>query len=141
MRRFRLTSALLVSGIAIASSTAVVVSREAPPATAKLPDLLKARLHTATESRRVAEQQFEQGTAAFGDVLTWSRREIEAGLDLAATKADRLALLERYVEQARHEEAVAARRAAAGIGSTLDVHSAQYERLGAEVRLARAQSE
>lgn len=142
MRRSRCLVSVLLGGMAIGSVTVIGVLRAAPqPAAGKLPDLLQARVDTAAESRKLAERQFEQGTATFEDVLTWSRREIEAKLDLATTKADRIALLEGYVELARRGEAIAAKRAAAAVASPLDLQSARYERLGAEVRLARARNE
>jgi hypothetical protein len=65
-------------------------------------------------------------------VFVWSRRRMEARLDLSKSKADRIAAAQEHVEEMRAMEAVVARMIAVGEVDRLSLLDAQYRRLEAE---------
>ena len=121
---------------------AVEVLRAAPPPTdAHTAELLKARAEAATKAEALAQALYQQGLGGYEDVLTWSRRVTEAKLELATTRDERVALLKELVQRTGRAEAIAADRQKLGTGNPLEVQAARFERLTAEIRLARAESE
>jgi hypothetical protein len=88
-------------------------------------------------------QRILGGTDVPDVLITVSRRLVEVELARAAGRAERLAALERYWERAAELELLVAERVSAGIKAfgPADYYEARYERLVAELRIARAAKE
>ena len=143
MRTAKRVAWVVIGGVTLVGGAgAVEVLRAAPPPSdGHTTELLKARAEAATNAEELAQARYQQGLGGYEDLLTWSRRVTEAKLELATTREERVALLRELVQRSARAEAMAADRQKLGTGSPLEVQAARFERLTAEIRLSRAESE
>jgi RNA polymerase sigma factor (sigma-70 family) len=94
------------------------------------------------EARKVYEQDVRQLKVAFDiaaeDVYRWSRRWLEAQMDLAVNKEERMAALRDHLGRMKDLEKVMTAAARAGQRREADAAAGRYYRAQAELWLARA---
>jgi hypothetical protein len=107
--------------------------------------LREERRRTLRAAYNVRIQRIRAGTDTPDVTMTVSRRlaDVESELAPAGGRAEHLAALERYWERAAEIERLVADRVLAGVKSftPADYYEARYERLLAELRMARAARE
>jgi outer membrane protein TolC len=135
MRRFISTLSLLVLSSAVAFWTIRANGGESNAAD----DFLRQRLEAAQDGVKMARNMYEQGMTDFQVVMTWQRRITASELAMAKTKDQRLAALQKDVEQAKELEELVQRRVSAGVAPGLDSIAAKYARLDAQAALAAEQ--
>lgn len=101
--------------------------------------LLKERRDTLRQLAQDVEQCYRAGRATLDSLIRASNLLLEAELDLAKTKAERIAIYEKLVANLRQLEKAAEARHQAGApgGGVSEVLSAKADRLKAEIQLAR----
>jgi hypothetical protein len=110
--------------------------------------LLKARYNAALAEAR-DEYEYEEfvrqrGPSGYQNQDSWYgpwQRVVQAGLEVFDKPADKVALLEGYLELVREDERTMEARLQAGRCSVRYIHRARYERLDAEARIRRAKRE
>jgi hypothetical protein len=107
---------------------------EAASATAKA-RLALARAALAAVRTDVGRGQFNPGER--DPISIWSRRRLEARLDLSKTKADRVAAAQEHVDEMKNVEQLIIRLDQAGLVDRLAKMDAEYRRLEAESWLER----
>jgi hypothetical protein len=148
---------LLASAAALLTAGASLRGDDA----AELKKLLQERLATARDGLKLAEEassykmleelksDLDLGIDALRrpeiranyttrNVREWSKRVLETELEVAEKKADRISAWEAYLERAKRFEKLAQKADRQGLGGLGEYPLAKYERLGAEVGLARA---
>jgi RNA polymerase sigma factor (sigma-70 family) len=100
-------------------------------------ELAQARLKAAREVNEGLRQQFLAGRDGAESLLLWSPHLLEAELDVAANKAERLAALQAYVDRMKEYEKLTQRMFEAGHAVSTDLSKAKFLRLEAELRLAK----
>jgi two-component sensor histidine kinase len=112
-RLIRPTAPLLVALIVVScayrfiASSLVAAQEPAKPGANRINDLLKERLATLREIARLQSARFKNGQAAVEEVQEAIRRLLEAELELCDSLRDRIAVLEKYVDQAKDLEKIA----------------------------------
>jgi outer membrane protein TolC len=107
-------------------------------ASEQIESLLKERRDTLRRVVDVLTQQYENGSAAFESIMLASERLFDAELELAATKAERIAIYEKRVSALRAMEKFAEGRFKAGFRTTeVELLDARAARLQAQIRLLR----
>lgn len=94
------------------------------------------------EARKTYEMDYRRLEAAAGgitpeDLYRWSRRWLEAQLDLTGIKEERVAALRDHLKRMQELEKKTAALAQTGQGSTADASAGKFYRLQAELWLAR----
>ena len=100
--------------------------------------LLREKRNEAVAAARSSYEEFMKGRGRSDDMYRSCQRVVEAGLELCATPAEKVALLTQLVEVMAEVDKDMQSRHAVARASAGDVHRARYERLDAEVRLLRA---
>jgi outer membrane protein TolC len=95
------------------------------------------RRETLRQLVKAAEQHYRSGNTTLPSVIRASNLLLEAELEAAKTKAERIALYEKMVENLRELEKVAEAGYKAGVRPMDDVLEARAARLKAEIQLAR----
>ena len=98
------------------------------------------RLKLAREGMEAVRANIARGQFNPGErdpIYIWSRRRMEARIDLSATKADRVAAAQEHVDEMKAAEQLVERVHAAGDVDRLVQMDAQYRRLEAESWLER----
>ena len=116
------------------AATAVAADTAEPSSTGQ------ARLKLAREALETARAQVARGRFRPGErdpLSIWSRRRFESRLDLARTKAERVAAAQEHLDEMKATEQHVTREAEAGEVDRLAVMEAQYRRLEAESWLER----
>ena len=103
----------------------------------KLKTLLKARLAVAQEDATLVTRSYESGQAPIAEVLEAIRAVSDAELELCDTKAERIAILERMLKQAKEFEKIAAARVEAAAASRRETFKAKMKRLEIEIALEK----
>lgn len=100
--------------------------------------LLKERRETLRQLSQEVEQRYRSGLATLDSVIRASNLLLEAELDLAKTKAERVALCEKLVANLRQLETILESKHKVGAqgGETANVLDARAARLKAEIQLA-----
>jgi hypothetical protein len=95
------------------------------------------KLACAERAMKLLEPDSKPGVEAnLADVALWSSRLLNAELDLAANRDDKLAAMRKYCEHIKILEADADRRSNRGLISPLQRESLMYQRLEVEQRIA-----
>ncbi len=119
--------------------------KEEPPAPPVKGDeeikaLLKAKVEVAETVVKARMQEFLAGRGTLSVLLEFSRKWLDAELERAETKEEKLAALKTHLERMQEVEKVNKERYDAGRVSIAELASAQYERIDAELMLARAKA-
>jgi hypothetical protein len=128
----------------VASFLLLLCSADAPPAAlaekpSSVAELLQSRIDTAAEGMRLSEQRYQHGMSTGVDTAVWVQRCTDARLDATEDKQQRLAIMREAVDAMKNHESLVTRMFQAGTNaSQTDVLAARYDRLNAELRLARA---
>jgi hypothetical protein len=155
--RVTLWSTVLATALTGVLFVSPLPGQQPPAPEVELPALLKAKplepdakddelrkLQKARYNEAVTETQYryQAGKAniddGFADV---SQRLLESGLELNERPADRVRLLEQYLEVAKEVERIGQARFDSGRVSGADFHRMRYFRIDAEIRLLRARRE
>ena len=99
--------------------------------------LREEQIAALTDAVRWATEMYQSGRGTFDEVETASRLLLAARLEAAATGAERVALLEAALEVAKSQEAGAARRHAAGLGTMLEQARAKAGRIQVQIELLK----
>jgi outer membrane protein TolC len=102
--------------------------------------ILQERLAVLSEIATLQRKAYEAGEVQLPAVLSAESDVVSAKLELAPTAAERIAILETMVENARELEEVAERLAEAREATTVDHLKAKAFRLRAQAELVRARS-
>lgn len=97
-------------------------------------DALKARVYIIEKLVEISQSTSEALVAAQADL-------INAEIEMATNDNERIAAIQRKVENAKQLEAIAEQRKHGGRGSEADILMAKAARLGAEIELQRAQEQ
>jgi outer membrane protein TolC len=112
-----------------------------PAAAASTPaELQKQLIATANDGRRLASEAYRSGQGTEQEVLSWTRRWLDARLKAATTKQERIAILIEAVRVAKEQEGDLRKRQDAGIAKSTDIVAAHYDRIEAELALAMEQA-
>ena len=110
---------------------------EAPPASAKLRDLIKERHAVLIKVADVVTMQYQAGLAPLSAVMQARQAVIEAGLDLCETHAERIALLRENLKLAAETFKLTQARLKVDRNGETGVLQAQAMLLDAQIRLLR----
>jgi hypothetical protein len=99
--------------------------------------LLKERYNAVLEETKLRHVAVEAGRATLDEVFDAFQRLLRAGLEVAETHAQRVALLKQNLDLATEVERIIAKKVQAGALPDADLHRARYNRLDAEIRLLR----
>lgn len=125
-------------GIMLAAIGLFALSVEAGEAPdAKLKALLKERLTTLRDVEAHLERAYRDGQVPVDLYLHASAATLEAELDLAESKNERLTILEKAVELAKKSEAFAAAANKAGVAPPHELLKAKANRLAAEIAVEK----
>jgi outer membrane protein TolC len=106
----------------------------------KLKDLLKERLATPKAVVKATTQDYLTGKVSFDRVYQATKSLLNAELEFAETKKERIAVLEKIVALAKESEKSAVLRYKAGTVPHSDALLATAGRLDAEIALERAKA-
>jgi outer membrane protein TolC len=107
----------------------------------KLADLLTERRDTLRKLVEAVELQYHHGAGTLDAVVRASNDLLDAELALAPSEADRIAILERIVQNLKALEEMVSARYNAGRATISDVLSAKAARLNAEILLLTEREE
>lgn len=133
---------LLILGVVFVASGAHPSPPEGAPRATD--PTAKERVKVAEEATRLISQAMKDGKAearALDLLLRWRERLFESQLATAETKADRVKVLERRLEELRGAEKAVTSLFEKGEYTRLDVLESRYAVLIAEARLASARAE
>jgi hypothetical protein len=111
--------------------------RAEAPEESKLKALLKERLATLQAAAAQTDKQYKTGTAAVAEIMEARRAVRDAELELCDTDKERLAVLEKMLEEARAFEKVVAQQVDAGMAPPNSGFKAKADRLQIEIALER----
>jgi outer membrane protein TolC len=134
---YRLT--WLIAGITVVIA-AVAAAQAVPKQNASgdpLQDLLKQRRDTLRELVDYLEAAFRQGVGSAESVALASSELLDAELDMAQSKAERIAIREKMVENLKEQEKMVEARNQAGMSRPGEMLRARAGRLKAEIDLLR----
>src|SRR5262249_7909922 len=97
--------------------------------------LKEEQLEIARNAFKIAEGQIKTGIKHPFFSLEYARRVLNAELDLASTKQERIAALQTYWRRTQDIEKFAKERSETGAIHSLDLLEAQFQRVKAEIRL------
>jgi hypothetical protein len=103
--------------------------------------LLKARYNEAVAEMKDCFLEFQAGRTTIDSMLGASQRVQQAGLQLSSSPADRVKLLESFLEMAKEVERINQALVEAGKVRSAELHRARYVRIDTEIRLLRAKQE
>lgn len=116
--------------------------KAAGPSTEKrLAELRKAKREAVAEEWEARWQEFIAGRGTIEIALDCARRLLNSERELAATKPDQIAVLERHVKKMKEMDEIAVARVEAGRIHTMEGKQIEYHRLEAEIWLEEAKSE
>ena len=141
--RFRFTvvvSAIVLLIIAgnVGKWTAASRAQAAGENDSKLKVLLKEKLAIAQEAATLTTTAYQSGGTSFSEVVEANQVVGKAQLDLCDTNAERVAVLERMLAQARDFEKIVTERVKTAAVPTTTLLKAKLSRLDVEVALERA---
>lgn len=142
VRHSALTWMLLLGVLASSVSLAPerVDAQESAKPASKVQELLKERLATIREMSGLVVQRFKNNQGSFEEVRDANRMLLDAELALCQTNQDRVAVLEKFIVEAKNLEKITDRASKTGQGRASAALMAKADRLQAEIALERAQS-
>jgi hypothetical protein len=111
------------------------VAAQGVPEESRGKDSATARLEVARKGLAIAEKG-----NAYDGVFIWSKRVLDAELDVSGNEAERMAALAAHLTRTKRLEDVAKDLHARGVVSELEVLEAEFHRYNAEVQLAEARA-
>lgn len=133
---------LVIFGFAFVATAAVVVGQEREPEGAiQLPQLLQQREFILTRIVDVTRKSFEQGETTLEALQSAESKLLDAQLDAATTREQRIRLRQKQVANAREREKAIAQMVENALLSPTDLMSARVNRLNAEIALLREKSD
>jgi RNA polymerase sigma factor (sigma-70 family) len=109
--------------------------KPADKGTPKARELAQERLRVATEGYAVQMAARRAGRASFGDVQPWGKRLLDAELEVATTKVQRLEAMKRYLAQLVELETQAKAGHQIGALPKSELLEVTYQRLDFELKL------
>ena len=140
-------SRILISGVVLSLVLMVCVAADRPARIGvggdSIAALSKARIEVAADGLQFAKKQYQAGVGDYRIVNHWQRKWIDARLDSAEGKEQRLAILAESVAAIKDEEARVQKMHQAGLQTVtqLDVATVKFDRVDAELRLAKLRAE
>ena len=140
-------SRILISGVVLSLVLMVCVAADRPARIGvggdSIAALSKARIEVAADGLQFAKKQYQAGVGDYRIVNHWQRKWIDARLDSAEGKELRLAILAESVAAIKDEEARVEKMYQAGLQTVtqLDVATVKFDRVDAELRLAKLRAE
>jgi hypothetical protein len=113
---------------------------QAKPKDAKLKELLEERLLTAREFARLVTQRVKNNEGVPEELMEATRMVFEAELQLSKSDKERVAVLERFLVEAKKNERMAVNLSNNGQGRQSTALKAKAERLRVEIDLERAKT-
>jgi len=113
-------------------------AKPAGAADSKLKVLLKEKLAIAQEAATLTTTAYQSGGTSFSEVVEANQAVGKAQLDLCDTNAERVAVLERMLAQARDFETITTERVKTAAVPKTTLLKAKLSRLDVEVALERA---
>jgi hypothetical protein len=110
-------------------------------ASAQLESLLKERRDVVRKLVEIVNRRYQTGMVTQESVILASNLLLDAELELARTKAERIAVCQKLVGNLRQLEQAAEARHERTMGSADDVLKAKAARLKAEIQLVRENAE
>lgn len=107
----------------------------------ELRKLLKARCNSALGESQEAYREIRSGRASLESLYSACQRLLQARLDLCGKRADKVALLDQYLELTRKVEELVKTLNQAGKWGKRELHRARHECQDAEIQLLRAKRE
>jgi hypothetical protein len=104
----------------------------------KVRDLQAQRLTTLSNLVAITREHYQNGEVSSDELLSVTRQEMEAELDLCTSAEERVAILERVVDGAKLQEAQAANLAANKLLAKRALLKATADRLQQEILLEQA---
>jgi outer membrane protein TolC len=139
--RWSMTGILFIGLLALAPATPRVLGAEQPALSksdeAELKQLQKQRVATLARLVDVLTAQYKVGTVDYAGVHQARRELLDAKLDLAETRAERVAVLEQQIKAAKQSLDVVQMRFNAGRVSEADVCRARAFCLETEIKLVQ----
>jgi outer membrane protein TolC len=148
--RYQWTSAVAtVLGI-VAAAVCYATMGNAEPALAPVPhaegkqdrvkELQQERLATCREIVKQVETRYKNGQGNYDELHEASRMVLAAELELCTSDKERVAVLEKFLPEAKKYEAMAEALFKAGQGTQTSMLKARAERLRVEIDLERAKA-
>jgi outer membrane protein TolC len=131
-----MSRALLIVSSLWMFCTAFAAAADSPEAK----KLLIERRNVLKEVNDIQRKGYERGELQLPDLLLTNRDLLEAELELADDKSQRIAICERLVKTFEDIEAISQRRQASGEITIIDVLSTKAARLKAQAQLANERS-
>jgi hypothetical protein len=119
------------------ATTSAERSAPAPDEETQIAELAKARLAAAREVYEALNAAFQSGRGTRDELLLWSPHLLEAELDAATTKAERIKARESHLKRMEEYEKLMLARAAVSRAGSRDFAEAKLLRIEAELRLAQ----
>lgn len=113
------------------------LERTAPKSSPSLDALVQERLETLRQLVSFAEEAFRSGNAGYNSLIEAQNALIAAELESATRKTERIALLQKHVENLKRLEEIASSQQQAGQNTLADLLWAKAARLEAEIALGR----
>ena len=135
---FVLAVALVIFGARASLLRSANADESAVKNDSKLKTLLKAKLAIAQEASALVTKAYQSGQASFVEVLEANTAVSDAQLELCETNAERIAILERMLAQAKEYESLVAKHVKAGESPVRETFKAKLSRLEIEIALERA---
>lgn len=107
----------------------------------ELRKLLKARYNEVLSEEGGFAAMHRRDWASAESLAETRQRRLQAGLDLCDRPADKIALLNQFVEQTKDQEKLAQAMKEAARGTQMTIHRFRYQRFDAEIQRLRAQRE
>jgi hypothetical protein len=111
------------------------------PRDSALRKLLVARFNAAVAEVQSLHEEYTAGKIRLDEMFDATRRVLDSDQELYDRPADRLRLLEQYLEVAREVERIAELRHEGGKSPASERERARYYRLDAEIRVLRARDD
>jgi len=107
------------------------------PESDSIATLMKEREQTLLQLVEIAKQSFEQGDGSIDSVIEAERDLLDARLESATTRQERIEIREAQLDLATQQEAKINKLTALGVVSPKDSKTAKVNRLNAEIELLR----
>ncbi len=106
----------------------------------RVKELLQERLTTCREMVRQVETRYKNGQCTYDEVHSAARMTLDAELEVCTTDKERVAVLEKFLPEAKRHEQTAETFFKSGQGTMTTALKARADRLRVEIDLERARA-
>ena len=132
---------IVLAGLLVVLAVGIGAERREGGSAERLAELRKTRVAVAEDVLKTVKALRNAGLSTDADVAGWTQKWLDARLDSAATKQERIAILKDGVQLAKEQEQLVDSRRESGRATPLDASAARYATLDADIRLAKAEAE